>query len=84
MFYFWINASIVVFLSNHISFGILMITFFKICFKIKKKKTPMFFKFKNLMIHHLLVYFVGHLVYVIAARGLRESPGWYDKIAIYI
>jgi hypothetical protein len=44
----------------------------------------MFFKFKNLMIHHLLVYFVGHLVYVIAARGLRESPGWYDKIAIYI
>ena len=31
MFRFRINASIVAFLSNHISFGILMTTFFKIC-----------------------------------------------------
>ena len=37
MFHFRINASIVAFLSNHISFGILMTTFFKICFKILKK-----------------------------------------------
>ena len=37
MFYFRINASIVAFLSNHISFGILMTTFFKVCFKILKK-----------------------------------------------
>jgi hypothetical protein len=34
----WINASIVVFLSEHISFSILMTTFFKISFKIKKKR----------------------------------------------
>ena len=71
MFYFFINASIVTFLSNHISFGILMITFFKICFKIFKKRA--FLKFKNLIIHHSLVYFGGHLVCVIAARDLRES-----------
>jgi hypothetical protein len=37
MFHFRINASIVAFLSNHISFGILMTTFFKICFKTLKK-----------------------------------------------
>jgi hypothetical protein len=37
MFHFRINASIVAFLSNHISFGILMTTFFKICFKMLKK-----------------------------------------------
>ena len=37
MFHFRINASIVAFLSNHISFRILMTTFFKICFKILKK-----------------------------------------------
>ena len=37
MFHFRINASIVAFLLNHISFGILMTTFFKICFKIFKK-----------------------------------------------
>ena len=39
MFYFRINASIVAFLSDHISFGILMTTFFKICFKILKVYT---------------------------------------------
>jgi hypothetical protein len=32
MFYFRINASIVSFLSNHMLIGILMTTFFKICF----------------------------------------------------
>ena len=41
MFHFRINASIVAFLSNHISFGILMTTFFKICFKIWK--SPRFY-----------------------------------------
>ena len=37
MFYFRFNASIVAFLSNHMSFGILITTFFKIFFKILKK-----------------------------------------------
>jgi hypothetical protein len=45
----------------------------------------MFFKFKNLMIHHslTLVYFVDHLVCVITARGLHNGfPQWvklHDK-----
>jgi hypothetical protein len=45
MFYFRINASIVTFLSNHRSFGILMTTFFKICFKILKKSQVLRLKF---------------------------------------
>jgi hypothetical protein len=45
MFHFRINASIVTFLSNHISFGILMTTFFKICFKILKKPQVLRLKF---------------------------------------
>ena len=45
MFYFRNNASIVAFLSNHISFGVLMTTFFKICFKILKKPQVLRLKF---------------------------------------
>jgi hypothetical protein len=55
MFYFQINASVVAFLSNHISFGILMTTFFKICFKIWKKNR---FYVWNLVIHNSLILFL--------------------------
>jgi hypothetical protein len=51
MFYFRINASIVAFLSNHISFGILMTTFFKICFKILKKAPGFRFKIELFITH---------------------------------
>jgi hypothetical protein len=73
MFYFRINASIVVFLSNQISFGILMTTFFKICFKILKK--PQVLRLIELFITHYKHYlcFVGHLVVMrVVPRGLRE------------
>jgi hypothetical protein len=68
MFYFLINASIVAFLSNHISFGILMTNFSKFASKFKK---PRFFTFPY-------YYFVGHLVVmrvVTSSRvvGLREN-----------
>ena len=45
MFYFRIDPSIVAFLSNHISFRILITTFFKICFKILKKPQVLRLKF---------------------------------------
>jgi hypothetical protein len=45
MFYFRINTSIRCFLSNHVSFGILSTTFFKICFKILKKPQVLRLKF---------------------------------------
>ena len=55
MFYFRINASIVAFLSNHISFGISMTTFFKICFNILKKTQ---------VLHHLTRLFITHQYYL--------------------
>ena len=74
MFYFRINASIVAFLSNHISFGILMTTFFKICFKILKKPQLFLHHLPGLFItHQYYLYFVGHVVVMrVASRGLRE------------
>jgi hypothetical protein len=60
MFYFRINASIVAFLWNHISFGILMTTFFKICFKILKKPQ---------LLHHLPGLFIN-TIYILSAMLL--------------
>ena len=56
IFYFRINASIVAFLSNHISFGILMTTFFKICFKILKKPQ---------VLRHFILIFIFIIFYYI-------------------
>ena len=56
MFHFRINASIVAFLSNHISFAILMTTFFKICFKILKK--PQVLHHLAQIIHHSSIIFI--------------------------
>jgi hypothetical protein len=73
MFYFRINASIVAFLSNHISFGILMTTFFKICFKILKKP-QLLHNLPGLFItHQYYLYFVSHVVIIrVVSRGLCE------------
>ena len=72
MFYFRINASIVAFLSNHISFGILMTTFFKICFKILKKPQLLHHLPGLFITHQYYLYFVGHVVMRVVSRGLRE------------
>ena len=75
IFYFRINASIVAFLSNHISFGILMTTFFKICFKILKKPQVLhhFILTRLFITHQYYLYFVGHVVVMrVVSRGLRE------------
>jgi hypothetical protein len=73
MFYFRINASIVAFLSNHISFGILMTTFFKICFKILKKPQLLHHLPGLFIAHQYYLYFVGHVVVMrVVSRGLRE------------
>ena len=59
MFHFRINASIVAFLSNHISFGILMTTFFKICFKILKKPQALrlnFHYYINILINTIYIF----------------------------
>ena len=62
MFYFRINASIVAFLWNHISFGILMTTFFKICLKILKKPQ---------LLHHLPGLFILiNTIYILSAMLL--------------
>jgi hypothetical protein len=73
MFYFRINASIVAFLSNHILFGILMTTFFKICFKILKKPQVLHHLPRLFITHQYYLYFVGHVVVMrVVSRGLRE------------
>ena len=77
MFYFRINASIIAFLSNHISFGILMTTFFKICFKILKKCQALRLNFDYsspvFITHQYYLYFVGYVVVMrVVSRGLRE------------
>ena len=73
MFYFRINASIVAFLSNHISFGIFMTTFFKICFKILKKPQALHHLTRLFITHQYYLYFVGHVfVMRVVSRGLRE------------
>ena len=73
MFYFRINASIVAFLSNHISFGISMTTFFKICFKILKKPQVLHHLTRLFITHQYYLYFVGHVVVMrVVSRGLRE------------
>ena len=73
MFYFRINASIVAFLSSHISFGILITTFFKICFKILKKPQLLHHLHGLFITHQYYLYFVGHVVVMrVVSRGLRE------------
>jgi hypothetical protein len=73
MFYFRINTSIVAFLSNHISFGILMTTFFKICFKILKKPQLLHHLPGLFITHQYYLYFVGHVVVMrVVSRDLRE------------
>ena len=73
MFYFRINASIVAFLSNHISFGISMTTFFKICFNILKKPQVLHHLTRLFITHQYYLYFVGHVVVMrVVSRGLRE------------
>jgi hypothetical protein len=73
MVYFRINASIVAFLSNHISCGILMTTFFKICFKILKKLQVLHLLTRLFITHQYYLYFVGHAVVMrVVSRGLRE------------
>ena len=74
IFYFRINASIVAFLSNHISFGIfIMTTFFKICFKILKKPQALHHLTRLFITHQYYLYFVGHVVVMrVVSRGLRE------------
>jgi hypothetical protein len=61
MFYFRINASIVAFLSNHISFGILMTTFFKICFK-SLKKPQVLHRLPSLFITHYTIYILSAML----------------------
>ena len=74
IFYFRINASIVAFLSNHISFGIfIMTTFFKICFKILKKPQALHHLTRLFITHQYYLYFVSHVVVMrVVSRGLRE------------
>jgi hypothetical protein len=74
IFYFRINARIVAFLSNHISFGIfIMTTFFKICFKILKKPQALHHLTRLFITHQYYLYFVGHVVVMrVVSRGLRE------------
>ena len=75
MFYFRINASIVAFLSNHISFGILMTTFFKICFKILKKSQVLRLKFN----YSSLI----NTIYVLSRRPSCSHaccPAWSTRI----
>ena len=73
MFYFRINASIVAFLSNHISFGISMTTFFKICFNMLKKPQVLHHLTRLFITHQYYLYFVGHVVVMrVVSRGLRE------------
>ena len=63
MFYFRIT----------ISFGILMTTFFKICFKILKKPQVLHHLPRLLITHQYYLYFVGHVVVMrVVLRGLRE------------
>ena len=73
MFYFRFNASIVAFLSNHMSLGILMTTFFKICFKILKKPQVLHHLPRLFITHQYYLYIVGHVVVMrVVSRGLRE------------
>jgi hypothetical protein len=74
MFHFRINASIVAFLSNHVSFEILMTTFFKICFKMLKKPQVLHHLPRLFITHQYNLYFVGHVVVMrVVSRGLREE-----------
>jgi hypothetical protein len=76
MFYFRINASIVAFLSNHISFGILMTTFFKICIKILKKSQVLGLK----LIYSSLI----NTSYVLSAILLScVLPAWSTRIMFH-
>jgi hypothetical protein len=74
-FIFWLTQVSVAFLSNFISFGILMVTFFRICFKILTETSFFNFKvfFKNSIIHHL-AYFVGS-----CSRGTNLAF-WLDTL----
>jgi hypothetical protein len=79
-FIFLLTQVVVTFLSNYILLGLLVVTFFEICFRIFNRKV-LCLKFGNSIIHHSLVYVVGHLVCVIGTRGLHESyhPGRWRK-----
>jgi hypothetical protein len=81
MFYFRINASICHFSFEsqyHISFGILMTTFFKICFKILKKPQVLRLKFDySSLIYHYLCFIGEHGVE--HCQKERRLVNWWRK-----